>query len=192
MSLNLYGFLIFVFISLSILSAVIENNVGIASTTLTAQMSRTDTTMSVHRTQGFKPTGSLRIDQEVVCYTGVTATTFTGLTRACKGSSTPKDGHSLLDKNGANRQVFTRQGGIIDDLTKFNENIAFSEGGFTGFFKGLFGSVAAVVGLVPALARMAIWDYSYLEGPYVYVKYILFYPLSGMLMLGMVKLALGR
>ena len=59
----------------------------VANTTLSAALSSTDTTISVASTTApspgvnFTASGSVLIDGEVIAYTGVTATTLTGLTR---------------------------------------------------------------------------------------------------------------
>jgi len=39
---------------------------------------------------------------------------------------------------------------------------------------------------------MIMWDFSFLDGPYVYVRYLVLGALSGGLVLGGIKLVLGR
>lgn len=56
-------------------------------TTLTANISAVATIITVASTTGFPAAGFLFIEMEVIQYTGVTATTFTGCTRAKYGSS---------------------------------------------------------------------------------------------------------
>jgi hypothetical protein len=60
---------------------------AIAFTSSTAALTTTSTTVSVVSTSGFTATGSILIETEVISYTGVTATTFTGCTRAASGTS---------------------------------------------------------------------------------------------------------
>jgi hypothetical protein len=52
-----------------------------ASTTVSVQTQTTDTTVTVTSTTGFPTSGYIIIENEVIAYTGVTATTFTGCTR---------------------------------------------------------------------------------------------------------------
>jgi hypothetical protein len=57
------------------------------TTTLTADISNSVTTINVVSTFGFSSTGALIIESEVITYTGITATSFTGCTRGAAGSS---------------------------------------------------------------------------------------------------------
>ena len=57
------------------------------STTLTANIAATDTTIPVASTTGFLPSGSLQIDNEAISYTGVTSNSFTGATRGVNGTT---------------------------------------------------------------------------------------------------------
>jgi hypothetical protein len=50
-------------------------------TALTAPLAASDTTASVTSTAGFASSGSLSIDREQLTYTGITPTSFTGLSR---------------------------------------------------------------------------------------------------------------
>ena len=57
-------------------------------TTLTANMTNVSTTpIQVTSTAGFPSAGYLKIEDEIVQYTGVTSTTFTGITRGVKSST---------------------------------------------------------------------------------------------------------
>jgi hypothetical protein len=57
------------------------------STALTVAMTNSDTTATVGSTTGFPSTGLISIDTEIIAYTGLTATTFTGLTRGQDGTT---------------------------------------------------------------------------------------------------------
>lgn len=50
-------------------------------------LNNTDTTVTVASTVGFTAVGSIAIDGEVITYTGLTSTTFTGCTRGAAGST---------------------------------------------------------------------------------------------------------
>lgn len=70
------------------------------STTLTSAISNTDTTIPVVTTSGFSTVGAIIIGAELITYTGLTATSFTGCTRGAAGS--PNKSHtSGSSVNGA-------------------------------------------------------------------------------------------
>ena len=70
------------------------------STTLTAAITNTQTTIPVVSTTGFSAVGSIFIEAELITYTGITATSFTGCTRGAAGS--PNKSHALgAPVNGA-------------------------------------------------------------------------------------------
>jgi trimeric autotransporter adhesin len=56
-------------------------------TTLNGALTSSATTMTVVSTAGYPTTGTLYVDQEAITYTGVTSTTFTGLTRGSMGTT---------------------------------------------------------------------------------------------------------
>ena len=70
------------------------------STTLSGNITNVQTTISVVTTSGFSATGAIFIDAELITYTGITATSFTGCTRGAAGS--PNKSHlSGASVNGA-------------------------------------------------------------------------------------------
>ena len=58
-----------------------------AYTTLNGGINNSVTTITVVSTAGFPTAGQIRIESEVITYTGVTPTTFTGCTRGARGSA---------------------------------------------------------------------------------------------------------
>jgi hypothetical protein len=58
-----------------------------AYTTLNGGINNSVTTITVVSTAGFPTVGELRITSEVITYTGITPTTFTGCTRGARGSA---------------------------------------------------------------------------------------------------------
>ncbi len=58
-----------------------------AYTTLNGGINNAVTTITVVSTAGFLTAGEIRIENEVITYTGVTPTTFTGCTRGARGSA---------------------------------------------------------------------------------------------------------
>lgn len=70
------------------------------STALTAAITNVQTTIPVVSTTGFSAVGSIFIQAELITYTGITATSFTGCTRGAAGS--PNKSHALgAPVNGA-------------------------------------------------------------------------------------------
>ena len=69
---------------------------------------------------------------------------------------------------------------------------AFSDGGIVGLAKGVYTSMKNLPNFLAAADKMVMWDYAFLEGPYVYFKYILLLPLSAGMVLSFIRLALGR
>ena len=60
--------------------------VVVGITTISADVSTTDTTITVPSTKGFPSEyGLLKIDDEIISYTGITSTTFTGCIRGFSG-----------------------------------------------------------------------------------------------------------
>ena len=60
---------------------------AVPNTRLTAQVSATATTLTVDTTTGFAASGSLLVEDEIITYSGRTATTFTGCTRGTSGTT---------------------------------------------------------------------------------------------------------
>ena len=86
--------------------------VVVGVTTASADISSSDTIITVPSTVGFPPEyGLLKIDDEIISYTGITSTTFTGCIRGFSGISGYNVGisSSLLEVN--------RESLIFDDTT---------------------------------------------------------------------------
>jgi hypothetical protein len=56
-------------------------------TSLSADITAADTTITVGSTTGYAPRGRIAIDSELIAYTGTTATTFTGAKRGMDGTT---------------------------------------------------------------------------------------------------------
>ncbi|MDA7693070.1 flagellar hook-basal body complex protein [Alphaproteobacteria bacterium] len=65
------------------------DNLGLSTrnTDVATALTATGTTLTVDNTAGFETSGFIRINNEVMSYTGITATSFTGLTRAAGGTT---------------------------------------------------------------------------------------------------------
>ena len=187
MSLNLFMFFIMAFIGGAVLNGIMEGNTGLGTTELSAALTATATSMTVRDTAGLRDAGLIQIDDETICYTGTTSTTITGLTRGAECRS-----HSKVASHSSGARVYSEAPGIINTIVGFDIASAFSDGGLVGLAKGVYTSFKNLPGFMQAMARMIMWDYEFLTGPYVYVKYFLLFVFSGGLVLAGVRLALGR
>ena len=87
--------------------------VVVGVTTITAGISTTDTTITVPSTKGFPlEYGLLKIDDEIISYTGITSTTFTGCIRGFSGIT------------GYNVGISSSLLNINQESLKFDETIA--------------------------------------------------------------------
>ena len=89
--------------------------VVVGVTTITAGISTTDTTITVPSTKGFPSEyGLLKIDDEIISYTGITSTSFTGCVRGFSGIT------------GYNVGVSSSLLNINQESLKFNQTTATS------------------------------------------------------------------
>ena len=120
---------------------------AIAFTSLTADLTTTTATVSVASTAGFGSTGSILIESEVISYTGVTSTSFTGCTRAASGTTAAAHTGALgvsqytsgVTINCASASVFAASGTIYIG----SEGISYSGKtgtSFTGCVRGANGT----------------------------------------------------
>ena len=170
------------FIVGTILSFSMEGEFGIAATSLTTTLDEDDTTVVVGDTTGFLTIDFIVIGTEHLCYTGKTGTTFTGVTRGCQDSEA--EGHA------AGVSVYNDGSNVVNTLIGFNIAEAMSTAGVIRVPFMLASTIPRT------FAKIITWDYSYLEGtlwsiPLVYVKFILFYPLSGAFMISFIMMMIN-
>ncbi len=193
MSLNLWMFMVFMFLGGGVLNAILTGTTGIATTVLTSDMTSTATSMNVDSTTAFNPQNDVVIiDDETICYASVTATTFAGLTRgpSCR-KGTSAGAHSATTGGVANR-VYSETPGIVNVLIGFNIASAFSEGGIIGALKGVVTTMSNLPNFLNAAAKMVLWDYDFLSGSYVWLRYVLLSTLSAGMVMAFIRMALGR
>ena len=165
------------FIVGTILSFSVEGEFGVAATSLSTTVGKDSTTIVVADTTGFLTADFIIIGEEHLCYIGKTATTFTGITRGCQDSEA--EGHAL------GVSVYNEGSSVVNTLIGFNIAEAMST---AGVIRVPFMLAATIP---RTFAKIIMWDYSYLEGtlwtvPLVYIKIILFYPLSGAFMISFI------
>jgi hypothetical protein len=170
-------FFMFLFVSMSVLSFTMEREPALAATTLSATLTPTATTMHVANAVPFAASDVLYVDSEVICYSGQTLTTFTGLVRGCQ--DTEATAHT------AGVSVYNETTGIINQQVGFN--IAETQSTM-GKFKTV---VSMPLTLAKTFAKIVLWDFSYLTGDLVYIKYMVLYPLSAGLVFSLITLTIG-
>ena len=95
--------------------AIVTNTAGpyYGSTALNGSIGTADATITVGSTDEFSSIGDIRIDAEDICYTGKTATSFTGAVRGC--NATTAASHTA-DAIVYNRTAFTLASGATGTL----------------------------------------------------------------------------
>lgn len=95
------------------------------ATALTGAMTNNSTTpIQVTSTSGFTSSGFLIIEQEVVQYTGTTATTFTGITRGLKGTTNVSHDPGAPVTEAAAVASSTSSAALGFDITVFSNNVS--------------------------------------------------------------------
>ncbi len=192
MSTNLLMFFVFATLCAAILDGVLGGNQGLASAELTVDMTETATSATVNDASAFSDeNGVVFIEGEIMCYATRTDTVLSGLLRGRRcGNNAPVV--SAVTTHAAGKRIYDEGSGTLNEILNINIASNFSDGGFVGQIRGVVKTVAAAPQFIAVLARMLMWDFSFLSGQYVYVKYLVLGALSAGLVLGGIKLALGR
>jgi len=192
MNTNLFMFFVFATLCAAILDGVMGGTTGMSTSILTTDLSATGTTANVQNAKFFEPAPAVvTIGDELMCYSGKTDTTLTGLTRGKRCATNAKT-TSVVAEHLAGRRVYSEAPGMFNEIIGFDVGASFSEGGFSGAIRGIVSTIRLAPEFIFILARMIMWDFSFLTGPYVYVRYLVLGALSGGLVLGGIKLVLGR
>jgi hypothetical protein len=165
------------FVMMQIISFNVEGQGGLAATSTTSTISITEVSViNVTSTGGFLSVDYVVIGSEIICHTGRTGTTFTGLTRGCRDTD--------AQTHAAGVRVYNETTSVMNQVIGFNIAETMST---SGPIRVVIMVPRALMHAVPKLIQ---WDYSYLEGdllgtfPLAYFKYIVLYPLSGAFIMG--------
>ena len=165
-----------------------EGHSGLATAQLQTALSPTSTTITVDSTLGFFQPDLVWIDDEIICYTGLTATTFTGLTRGCHDSK-PAD-HAITNKDGSSKRVYNEGTGLINQALGYNVLNMLSD---SGLIKGSVQIITVLPAMLGNLvSKLVFFNYSFLEGPAVWIKYCLLLALGGGLIMALFQLVFKR
>ena len=190
---KLMAFFMFTFICGTIISFSMEGGSGIAGTTVSAAIDDSQTTIPVTSVNGFLPGGDrLTIEKENILYGSLQATgVYLAYTCPCikdvvrgaddytgedtkpashGGPTTGLPGSGTPSKKGT--KVFNRGSSIVNQAIGFNIGEASST-------LGKFTTGLKVPGaLIKLVIKLVAWDFAFLEGNYVYFKYMFLYPIS--------------
>ena len=178
---NRLTFFVSAFFIMQVLSFIIEGESAIATTELAANIDNEVLLVAVISTTGFIATNDFfTLDNEDICYSTTTATTFVVSERGCRGSDSAP--------HVAGQRVYNDATGLINSLIGFDVLQVLAD---DGFFKGGIKAFTALPGIAKSVGKMVIWDYSYLEGSMVWLKYALF-GISAAMVLDFINLVLRR
>ena len=188
---KLMAFFMFTFIAGTIISFSMEGGSGIAGTTLSYAVDAEQTTIPVMSVTGFLPGGDrLTLEKESIMY-GSVQPTSTYLTFICPclkdvvrgaddytGDDTKASAHSgpgvaspgTPSRKGA--KVFNRGSSIV------NQAIGFNIGEASSTLGKLTTGLKVPGALIKLVIKLVAWDFAFLEGNYVYFKYMFLYPIS--------------
>jgi len=160
----LMGFMVFIYINLTLLALVGEGVFGVATTTLTGSLTASATTINVGSTTDFLAMNTIWIDDEEILFTGKTATSFTGVSRGANGTKAAS--------HTSGRAVYSEPAGIVNQVAGFNVAAATTT---LGTLKTIVLFPSAMAGTA---ARVLTWNYSWLDGRWSYLRYGFLYPLN--------------
>ena len=161
---KLLVFFLFCFAGCTILCMVVEGGGGFAATKLSSAISPDDTTINVISTKDFLDVDYIFIGDEKITYTGKGDTSFTGCTRGVDGT--------IATYHNSETKVYNEGSNILYNALGFNVSVSSDTLGT------LMTLAKVVIRVVSNIPRVIAWDYSFLTGQLVIIKYFLLYPLS--------------
>ena len=171
---KLMAFLLFIFITGTVLSFASEGIFALVTTVLVADVTESDTTIPAGTITGFIDNHFIILENEIIGYTGRTTTCPAPFTASptCFTDVTRGDQETKAVPHLANTRLYNQTTGLINQMVGFNivEQIS-----TVGVFRTVFALSGA---LANSLAKILLWDFSYLEGQFVIFKYIILYPIS--------------
>jgi hypothetical protein len=169
-------------IALFILAMFMDGNPGIVTAQLQTALSETGTTVNVTDTTGFLDSDFIVIDNEEICYTTRTGTTFTGLTRGCRDTS--------AEAHAAGKRVYNDGTGFMNRMVGFNIIQSLAD---DGLIAGTIKVVSSIPTIAKGFAQMAIWDFPFFNNSgAIYFKYIVLLAVSSGLIFGLFQLVFRR
>lgn len=187
---NFWIFIIFMFVGGSILSFTLDGNSGLATSSLTAALTKSTTNIPIADTSGFPTSGGVIIDDEEFTYISIqtTATASCPVPSCLVVATRGNVNGTKATAHGSGARVYSRLAGLTNIAGGFRVS-AFQDLGSVLDIPEAVGQVIGAIGSFVAKAIM--WDYSFLEGNMVFMKFMLLYPLSGGFVIGVIQLIRG-
>lgn len=156
------GFFVFVFIGSSLLSAWMIGGDGLAAARLNESLTSSDTTITVISTSGFySGGGEIVIDKEHLTYTGLTDTSFTGVTRGYAGTDAVTHNSEAMIYTLYTDQVNQAMGyQVVTNTANGGANINVLTMGFGFLFNNL--------------PQMLTFNFNFLQGDLAIIQYFMF------------------
>ena len=161
---KLWAFFIFTFSSMTMVSFMMEGEQAFSATVLTAALPESSSTMTVSSTAGFLSADILYLDEEIITYTGLTATSFTGLTRGAQRSDDAP--HSI------GKLVYSESSGMLNSVVGYNVGQTLTT------VNPLLAPFQLAKVLFKIVIKITTANYSFLEGDLVWIKILIWGPLT--------------
>lgn len=175
---KLVAFFMFMFIGCTALSAIMEGGGGVVAVELQTTIDTDDTTIEVSTTTDFLDADTVVIGNEEIEYTGKTATTFTGCTRASNGTTAAY--------HQAGSTVYTRNSSLINDAIAFSIPATVDSMGYWAVIAIPFNF------LTKTLPHVLVMNYSFLTGDMAFIGWIFIAISTGFVITLALSLAGGR
>ncbi len=161
---KMFSFFAFCFIAGTFLSGIMEGEAAYAVTELTADIDDDGLIMLVVDTEDFLDADDIFVGSEEIRYTTKTDTQFDISTRGL--------GDTTAVAHTTGTRVKNESSNIVNNLLGYN----------VATQAATYGTMSAIVGLgwnlLKSVPKMIAWNYSYLEGQLVFVKYLILWPIS--------------
>ena len=178
---------IFLFITGTMFSFMMDGVSGLQATNLSASVSATSQYIPVTSVSGFKASDvRLMVGNEEMSYTSLNTAPGT-----CGSESPPCFDTGILGwgynettaaAHSAGARAYSESTGLL------NEMVAFRTGEIGTAVGTITFPITAAKAFGKFMAKAVMWDYSFLEGNGIYIKMIFLYPLSGMMVLAFARL----
>ncbi len=143
------------------LTSIYQGGGGLVATTLTQALSATETaTIHVTSTQSYRTADTVYIENEMIAYTGKTAVTLTGLSRAYNHTT-------VAAHNVVGTPVYSQEMGTVNQASGSfvaTSDIAGGQISATGF------NISFLIRAVPQIVQ---WNYPFLQGQLYYLRILL-------------------
>tara|TARA_Y100000310_G_C20407357_1_gene680285 strand:+ start:97 stop:675 length:579 start_codon:yes stop_codon:yes gene_type:complete len=180
-----YG-IMFLFVTGSMFSFLIDGRSGIAATTLSAAVNTADLYLPITSSNGFASSDTrVFIEDEEIAYDSI-QTTIDGNCAAQPCLVVSSSGRGYNDTEAASHasgiKVLSETAGLV------NQGISFRVGNVDTTWGKLTFPFQAISALAKFVGKAILWDYSFLEGNAIYFKLVLLYPLSMMMVIALLRI----